>query len=357
MRIAVVGIALLALGASSAQAATKPVSAGPSPSDLTALKLGAIPGDVELDLFGRRTITVRAGDRVRWTINGRHTVTFLNGYRRPGQLVTDLKDRLEGFKDDTGTPFWFNGQATVLGNTAVTQARGGSTFSRTRIFNSGTSARHYTLRFPRRGRFTYVCLLHPDMAGTVVVKRRHQKVPKAAADKKQRRKELRRVVVSALAAEKATTPRSAQAGSRVIQAGNDGANFAIHKYFPSAGSVPVGVPVTLRVSPHSNADHTFTFGPADVLKTLQANLTSRRSATRLEYNAQAILASDPSPPPYGPTLHGNGFFNTGLLDTGALGDSAVPLASSATVFFATPGTYTFQCLIHPDMTGTVGVTP
>jgi plastocyanin len=52
-----------------------------------------------------------------------------------------------------------------------------------------------------------------------------------------------------------------------------------------------------------------------------------------------------------PTTHGNGFFNTGVLDA----NSKSPLPNSASVKFDTAGTYTYYCLIHPFMRGTVTV--
>ena len=52
-----------------------------------------------------------------------------------------------------------------------------------------------------------------------------------------------------------------------------------------------------------------------------------------------------------PTLHGNGFWNSGALD----GSSTTPLPVSSKVMFGAPGTYTFYCLIHPFMKGTVTV--
>jgi plastocyanin len=64
----------------------------------------------------------------------------------------------------------------------------------------------------------------------------------------------------------------------------------------------------------------------------------------------------PSDPPgtlaaLSPTLHGNGFWNSGVLDTA----KATPLPTSNAVTFTTPGTYNFYCLIHPFMHGTVVV--
>jgi plastocyanin len=53
------------------------------------------------------------------------------------------------------------------------------------------------------------------------------------------------------------------------------------------------------------------------------------------------------------TNHGNGFLNSGMLDT----DPHTPNPSSVRVTFTRPGTYRFECVIHPDMDATVTVTP
>ena len=52
-----------------------------------------------------------------------------------------------------------------------------------------------------------------------------------------------------------------------------------------------------------------------------------------------------------PTTHGNGFWNSGVLDA----NSKSPLPESSSVKFDTAGTYTYYCLIHPFMRGTVTV--
>jgi plastocyanin len=51
-------------------------------------------------------------------------------------------------------------------------------------------------------------------------------------------------------------------------------------------------------------------------------------------------------------LHGNGFWNSGALDR----VGATPSPESASVKFGTPGSYTYYCLIHPFMRGTINVT-
>ena len=53
-----------------------------------------------------------------------------------------------------------------------------------------------------------------------------------------------------------------------------------------------------------------------------------------------------------PLTHGNGFWNTGVMDTA----NATPLPSSGTVTFGAPGTYKYYCLIHTFMHGVINVT-
>ncbi len=76
----------------------------------------------------------------------------------------------------------------------------------------------------------------------------------------------------------------------------------------------------------------------------------------LVINPLAAFPSDPPPtlPPYTGSNHRNGFLNSGILDN----DRATPqLPNSPTVAFATPGTYHFKSVIHPNINGTVVVTP
>jgi hypothetical protein len=54
-----------------------------------------------------------------------------------------------------------------------------------------------------------------------------------------------------------------------------------------------------------------------------------------------------------PTLHGNGFWNSGIMDRAGGALPRLPLPGSNSVRFGAPGTYVFYCLIHPFMRGTV----
>jgi hypothetical protein len=93
-----------------AHAATKDVSAGPFAK-----------GKQFQDAFGdaneyfRRTITIHRGDRVRWRLNGFHSVTFVpRGEDPPGLLLPQTDNPVTGVNDAAGAPFWFNGQKAIV---------------------------------------------------------------------------------------------------------------------------------------------------------------------------------------------------------------------------------------------------
>jgi hypothetical protein len=114
--------------------------------------------------------------------------------------------------------------------------------------------------------------------------------------------------------------------------------------------------------------HTFSFGPTnretEYLDQIAANFVapagppSGSGPPTLLVDARAAIPSEnPAAgiPVHTPTLHGNGFWNSGILDSDP---RSTALPSSAQVRFSTPGSYTYICFIHPvTMRGTVTVTP
>ena len=69
------------------------------------------------------------------------------------------------------------------------------------------------------------------------------------------------------------------------------------------------------------------------------------------FDPRAVWASNPptATATLSPKSHGNGFWNTGVMDTAKGG----PLPASGKVTFSTPGTYHYYCMIHPYMHGTI----
>jgi plastocyanin len=359
-RVAVLAMAMAALTAlctaPMVSARTKVVVAGGPPPPRTSLT-GTVQFAKDLDLNGfyRRQVTINVGDSVRWAFSRRvvHTVTFLApGQSRPALEVPDPAHPYTGFTDGANVPFWFNGQPSLLIPPDHAFPQGGSSTDGRKYTNSGLSApafRPYTLRFTRTGTFRYLCLVHPGMAGSVKVVPKGRPVPSARADRAAGIAELRRAVRRAQ-----TLARFAPTGNNVV-GGHDRGAVAWFRFFPSTKTISVGQSVRFSVSSTSEI-HTVRFGPDAWHNPGEADLVMVQpqptGPPRLQFNGLIFLPSDPVLPPYTGTNHGNGFLNTGVIDTNPR--SAAP--ASVDVTFTARGSFSFECTIHPGMQGTVTVT-
>lgn len=352
----VFALAAVVAGGAAPAALARPkvvVAGGPPP------KAGQAPGvnfpkELNLNGFFRRRITIHVGDSVRWVFSRRvvHTVTFLApGQKRPTLEQPDPSHPYSGFMDAAGAPFWFNGQPSLLIPTDHALPVGGGSTDGTKYLNSGLSApafHSYKVRFTKTGTFRYLCLVHPGMAGTVKVRARGRRIPSAAQDAAARRAEYGRAV------KRARELARFKPGARHVVGGHDTGTVAWFRFFPRVTKVRVGQSVRFSVSSKSEI-HTVAFGPEAYRDDLEKNLVlvqpQPSGPPRFEFNPQIFLPSDPVLPPYTGTNHGNGFLNTGIMDT----DAASSAPGSTTVTFAKRGTYVFECTIHPGMEATIKV--
>jgi plastocyanin len=330
-----------------AGAATKTVQAGPFAKGR---QFQQAVGDA--NEYFRRTITIRRGDRVRWRINGFHSVTFAPpGGPPPPLAVPDPATPIAGVNDAAGNPFWFNDQPTLRPNPDAILPQGDGSFSRSDLHNSGLPLAQgppepYTLRFNRKGTFNYLCVVHPGMAGKVRVVGRGANVPSARKDRREARRQLN---VTLQRVQRLSNGLGTEDLQNTIQAGNDRRSGAtVFKFFPNAPSFGVGD--TVRMAPRTTELHTFTFGPADYNEEIANVLLGDVFEPRGAYPSEPPAAGVPS---ITPGNHGNGFYNSGFLDR----DGASPLPASTTVTFGAPGEYSLICLIHPFMAARVTVTP
>jgi plastocyanin len=134
----------------------------------------------------------------------------------------------------------------------------------------------------------------------------------------------------------ASSPRAAGApGSISLRAGlndNKDPNIAVLEFLPSSFKVAKGTKVTWSFA--GPEPHSVTFvAPGQP----RPNIATNPALT------------NPTPPtgPY----DGNSFVNSGVLPTG----EATTVAKFS-MTFSTPGTYTYYCVLHPKMDGTVQVT-
>lgn len=137
----------------------------------------------------------------------------------------------------------------------------------------------------------------------------------------------------------------------------------VYKYFPANLRAKTNATVTLRMAPRTTEQHTFTFGPingrdAYVDRIAAALVTPAPGAGEgpptLLFNPLAGYPSEAPAtgvPTITPSTHGNGFYNSGILDR----DAATPSPGEVRVSFGAAGTYRYLCLIHPFMRGQVTV--
>jgi plastocyanin len=348
-----VGAFMALLTPATAGAATKTVFAGPAGSAGGTFLRN--PPTADLDSFSLQHVTVHVGDRVRWVFRGLHTVTFpqQGGSDIPFVVPDPTGTKYAGIDDAAGAPFWFNGQTRLIIDPRGGLPQGGRTEDGSKVTGSGIRTpadRPYTLRFPKKGVYHYECVIHPGMEGTVRVAAKRARIPTPVQDARAQARQLAKDARIARQLARFTPPPGTVSG------GHDRGQVVQFAFFPPAARVSVGGTLRLTVTSRAEA-HTFSFGPPDYLNRLNSALIvpvpSRTGPPTLVFNGQVAFPSDPPPtlPPYRPTLHGNGFLNTGLLD----GDPRTPDPSSTSVTFAQAGTYSYICLLHPWMHGTVTV--
>ena len=335
-----------------AHGATKEVSAGPFAKQKQFEK--ALGDGNE---YYRRTVTVHKGDKVKWTINGFHSVTFVPKGEDPPPLVLPLANSpVTDSRDVEGNLFWFNNQPNLAFNPLAATPQGGKKLKSGKLTSSGLPLaegrpKPYTLKFPKTGTFTYLCTVHPGMVGQVRVVGAKKDIPSAKQDKKAAKAQL----AGTLGEVKRLSAGEGLNLQNTIQAGNDRLSGAtVYKFFPASATFKVGSTVTLQMAPTTSEVHTFTFGPSNgkdlYVDQLVGSLLGPVFDPRGIYPSENPTAGVPS---YTPRLHGNGFWNSGFLD----GTDASPLPASTQIRFAEAGTFSFICLIHPFMHAEVTVTP
>jgi plastocyanin len=336
-----------------AEAKTKTVTAGP-PAGKVTNQIHRAFSDVN-DFFPHRT-TVNVGDKVKFVAMGFHNVDIPARGGDPLTLASPSGEKVSGVNDAGGNPFWFNGQDQLGFTPALGQMAWGK-----KVSYNGSARRQsglpladkvkpYTVTFKRKGTVRYFCDIHAGMSGVISVKAKGSKVPSKKADARA----VKRQLASSAKVVKELPDRKPPAGVvDVGVAGPDGEEFL--GFAPSAMTVPTGTTLRFRMSPGSFEVHTATAGPGNPENEPNSYLGQIAASFQGSpvFDPRGVYPSE-QPPTTGtltPLLHGNGFWNTGVMDT----SSATPLPESNSVTFGAPGKYDFYCLIHPFMKATVTV--
>ncbi|MEA2245933.1 MAG: hypothetical protein QOH46_462 [Solirubrobacteraceae bacterium] len=346
----VVGLTCALAAPATAGAATKVVTMGTPPAAQKTFQKAFS----DVNAFFPTSVTIAAGDSVRFAPAGFHTADLPpRGGRAQPLFVPGAP--VAGAVDPAGAPFWFNGQPSLGFNPALLRSGFGKRFAYTgaRRVNTGLPVQDrpkpMTVRFPRAGTYTYFCDVHPGMKGTVRVRAASAAVPTARADARRVRKQTSDALKVATALADTTPPAGAV---NVGASGRGGVErFA---FFPATLTVPVGTTLRFQMTQATREVHTATTGPGDPEKeptSFLGQLTA--SLDGPAPNPAVFYPSDPPPAPanLAPTAHGNGFWNSGVMDV----VSATPLPPANLVRFAAAGTYQYYCLIHPFMHATITV--
>jgi plastocyanin len=352
----VLGGAALALAApAAAQAATKTVDMGTPLSAQKALNTKYL---ADANAFFPSSVKIHVGDSVQFVPTGFHNVDLPKKGAKPADLLAQSTPVTNSL-DAAGAPFWFNDAVKNVGfNPAIIVGSLGKkvTFNGAKTVQSGlplsAKPKPMTVKFTKAGTFTYYCDVHAGMKGTVTVVAASKTIPSAAQDKKAVAKQVAAATTVAKGLQTPTLPAD------TVTVGNAGkGGVEVYKFLPATLTVPHGTTVTFQMSAKTYEDHTATTGPGAA--TAETDPSTYIGKLAASFTAQTIDPSGayPSDPPSAPatltsTSHGNGFWNSGVMDVVA----ASPLPNAAKVTFGTPGTYAFTCLIHPFMHGTVIVT-
>ncbi len=353
-RLAIVcaAVACCALPAQAA-AATKTVYAG-GPANLGKLLPKSVaqavgPFQPSINAFLLTKVTIHAGDSVKFVLNGFHTIDL------PGSTNKDLPlilpgPTVTGVNDFSGTPFWFNGHVPSLSfNPQLIAPIKGSKYNGTKRIDSGLplgsgAPKPLTVKFTKAGTYKYFCDVHPGMIGYVVVRPKGKSIPSKKKDAATLQSEVNAQGAAAVKLTKVKQP-----ADHVSLGESDSLGLELYSMFPSTLNVNAGTTVTFSMSPDTREVHTASFGPTAYLTQLSNAVGPPGPSGQV-----ALYPSDSpaaGPIPVTPTSHGNGFANSGGLDQ----DPTTPLPTSTKFTFTTPGTYHFECLIHPFMQGTIVV--
>lgn len=343
----------IALSPAAAVGKTKQVSMG-LPTKAAGKKFQKLNGDA--NAFFPSSVTVAIGDKVRFTVNGFHNIDFPATGADGLALLMPSGEKVTGAKDAAGADFWFNGLDALGFNPELAPSGFGKTFAYdgSKRVLSGLplvdNPKPVSVKFKKAGTYTYLCDVHPGMEGTVKVVKKRGAVPGSKADAQAVNKQVAAGLKVLKALNKTTT------AAETVQVGAAGkGGIESFSFFPAAPSVTVGTTLTFTMPVDSTEVHTATTGPGDI-----EDPNSYLGALAAGFEAPVLpgAATYPSDVPGAtaasltPTLHGNGFWNSGVLD--AIDGSAPPMTNKVT--FAQAGTYDFHCLIHPFMKTTVTVT-
>lgn len=291
---------------------------------------------VSLNAYFPDPLTIRAGDTVTWsfTPGDPHTVTFNSGQPplpsflpgpNPGELTIGPASAPVGPPSSPGQPIIYDG-TQQLSSGANTGPNSPST---------------YSLTFTAPGVYGYVCMLHPGMRGQITVVPAGTPLQETPAQATARGEATMAYLASRMEGAAAAVQSVTNGPVHTAVAGiADAYGASAMAFLPGTVTVQRGDTVVWTMADPFEL-HTITFTSGEAPPNFVQPRPRPGGPPQLVIPASTALATG------GSTYGGSGVVNSGLLREGD---------AYALVFDAPPGTYQYQCIIHPNMKGTITVT-
>lgn len=370
MRVSRVTSGVLSVSLLLAVGGTQLFAQAGQPAPTLRLTAGLGDGVFSWNDFLRGNVRVVEGTTVIWTVGSdeAHTVTFLAGMPRPDWIVA---------QEEAGRPPMIH--ADVAFPRVPVGAWDGTSFIHSGELGRGQD---FSVTFGRRGRFDYVCMLHPAMTGSV-------EVVGPGSDGLTTQADVERSVIGDagrlatqvaeldwLLDERSSLPGPGGATMWFVRAGTDrrGGRLDVMAFLPQDLEIRSGDTVVWHVD-HAQV-HTVTFPPVggDEPEFLQVQLADGTILEAPEPGEAispqiARALADPAAAPrlvLGPgaassrpaPVHDRArLFNSGLI--GEHPGVALPLQKTWALTFTTPGEFEYLCVLHDPlgMEGKITVLP
>ncbi len=286
------------------------------------------PGNADLLMFAPNNLQVHRGDTVTWAIGGFHNVRFASA---PEPLVV---------------PQEVNGQQAPTFNPAIAfpTIESGATYSGGDV-NSGLPGEvpMFSLVIDLEpGTYSYLCDVHPGMAGTLTVADSATPIPSPTEVTLQAGGEIG---ATAGAARQAfvelsnSMPMMSDADSLSVQMGTAGA-ANLNAFFPYVAVIKAGQSVAWSHPEGTFETHTVSWPSVLGQEIIPVERDGMPPALTL---GPALAPGTPD----GSTVGADGTFNSGAIVAG----------QTYTLTFSEPGVYPYVCSLHPGMQGVVVVQP
>lgn len=274
------------------------------------------------------SVTIAAGKSVEWRIAGPepHSITFTADGKPPA-----VADQALFAPSPAKGPY----DGKTLVNSGLVPLGPGSPAP-------------FKVTFPTAGKYTYYCVIHPNMTGTVTVVDANGKVDTPQQVESRGGQELNQWLEEGRAAKKkiVETPAAADRASDgtstyKLLMGASTPHTDVLAFTPTPASLKAGDKVTFVNT--SEAPHTASFA----------------GKTTLPQDPTSPAVGAPAPGPSPQTLNLTDFFNSGILPPNAGPPGSIPPEPARSFSFVvrTSGTYTFVCILHAGsgMGGTLKV--